>query len=85
MFKVSTTPTIDLYNFHREAPRAGPYNLWLSGRRFVYDSENNRNSIIGKIYSQVDGGLYARMMPSTCVHFVGLTWALKGHNLDIRA
>ena len=41
--------------------------------------------IWGKIYSQVDGGLYARMMPSTCVHFLVLTWALKGHNLDIRA
>ena len=30
-------------------------------------------SVYGKIYSQVDGGLYARMMPSTCVHFLGLT------------
>ena len=42
-------------------------------------------SVYGKIYSHVDGGLYARMMPSTCVHILGLIWALKGDNQDIRA
>ena len=28
---------------------------------------------------------YVRMMPSKCIHFSGLTYALKGHNQDIYA
>ena len=48
-------------------------------------NSNAQYSVYSKTYTHVDGGLYARMMPSTCVHFLGLTWALIGHNLDIRA